>query len=315
MTLVDFLQKPEKICMQYPVTVLAAQSYPSLVMVDTKKKLLAAGQVCKQLDITAYEPQALQALLQMSFLGQTCTYIVSDFSEAKKTCKDHFLSILRAYQGPHKLICSIADIKQEQVPGALVIQVQDGYTFDDIKAVYAMADEVTRQKHIYFFTAAYKYKKQFSLDDIWMLGSYAQLVSAANYQQFFQDWFCKLVVADSSLYTLSQLFLEKESHDFFVYWARIKENYSEMFWISFWSEQLYRAYFYAIMIQKGATQAKNIGYGLPFSFLKFGWQQVHISELMQAHQAVYALDGMFKNGKSPYELEAFLFRYFNHEYR
>lgn len=315
MTLISFLQKPQSVITAQAVTVLSCKQYPTLVMADIKKQLIKAGVACKQLDIASYEPASLQALLQMSFLGQTCTYLVSDLTDVKKNVKDLFIGIITHYQGPHTIICSLPDAKNYTYASALVLDVQDVYTFEEVKHLYVAVDETLRQKYIYFFTAAYKYKKQFSLDDIWMLSRYASLVSAQQYGQFFQDWFCKLVVADSSLYTLSQLFFEKESQEFLHYWQQIKDNYSEMFWISFWSEQLYRTYFYVVMVQKGNPQAKAIGYGLPFSLLKFGWQQIHISEIMQAHQAVYALDGMFKHGKSVYELEAFFFRYFNHEYR
>jgi hypothetical protein len=111
---------------------------------------------------------------------------------------------------------------------------------------------------------------------------------------------------------LSQALFDRKSRQFFLQWQRVSLIYPPQFWISFWSEQLWRACSY-IQLQKDGKrdEAKKIGYRLPFSFLNNAWRTYSIGELQQAHSLLYDIDYHLKQGGNEYSLELLYARLLN----
>ncbi len=81
--------------------------------------------------------------------------------------------------------------------------------------------------------------------------------------------------------------------------AALCDVYPEMFWVSFWSDQLWRASQYIAMQKVGdRASARSIGFRLPFSFLQRDWQTVREDKLKRAHEIMYAFDFSIKTGGS-----------------
>jgi hypothetical protein len=116
---------------------------------------------------------------------------------------------------------------------------------------------------------------------------------------------------ESSLFTLSQLFFAKQPEAFYRYLATIESVYPEQFWISFWSEQLYRAFFYVTYMKKGnQSEAQKIGTRLPFSFLQRDWRKHEPAHLAQAHAFLYELDSALKNSRGELGFDRFYHNFF-----
>ena len=94
-------------------------------------------------------------------------------------------------------------------------------------------------------------------------------VLGANTDYFISAWLEKIITPERSLFTLSTYFFAKKAQLFFAEWKNIFGQYSEQFWIAFWSEQLWRAHHYVDYSKaKQFALAKKIGYRLPFTFMQ-----------------------------------------------
>jgi len=130
------------------------------------------------------------------------------------------------------------------------------------------------------------------------------VLAGTGVDYFFEHWFPTIIEPDTSLFTLSQYFFAKNRRAFFKLWATVKDDYVPIFWVSFWSEQVWRAAQYVQLKQQGQqTEARKIGFRLPFSFLQRDWRQLNVDELEKAHHLLYSTDFMIKNGSNPSLLE------------
>lgn len=107
-----------------------------------------------------------------------------------------------------------------------------------------------------------------------------------------------VVKPEASLFLLSQYFFSKSASHFYRLWDSVQSLYPDLFWITFWSEQLYRTAEYVhLQKNKQAAVAKQISYRLPFSFINTDWKKFSYDELTRAHECVYELDHALKNGQ------------------
>ena len=113
--------------------------------------------------------------------------------------------------------------------------------------------------------------------------------------------------SEHSLFQLSKYLLFRDSAPFYILWAEIVYLYSPQFWISFWSEQLFRAYYFILyQKQNDFRLSKQIGLRLPFEFIKSGWRYLDINLLKEAHHLLYQIDYNLKNGGSDLGLDLFI---------
>jgi hypothetical protein len=156
----------------------------------------------------------------------------------------------------------------------------------------------------------FKLVRTVSLDTSILLIEYARLLGR-NSQIFFQQWLPHIVVPDVSLFSLSQALFDKNARQFFTQWQRVSALYSPPFWVSFWSEQLWRACCYIYLQKNGKKdEAKKMCYRLPFSFIETTWRHYTIDELRYAHQLLYDIDYHLKQGGSEHGLELLYARFF-----
>lgn len=254
--------------------------------------------------------------LGTSFLGMHCIYWLGDTSGLKVKQKDDLMQYLAAYTGPHKVIVFV-DSKTEiaKTQHLVVIAMKDKYFFEDAKKMWISQDLRATQKTAVFLHQLYKVKNSFTLDELYLLKNYQELITAES-QEFYESWATRLVVPDTSLFTLSQLLFEKKEEAFFRLWLQVKSLYAEMFWISFWSDQLYRAYFFIAFTQEENFAAvKQVSFGLSFSFMKQTYKQYKLYELQKFHEALYAVDSSLKNGGSSYQIDQLYIEFFSGKFK
>jgi hypothetical protein len=291
------------------VYILCAQEYPLIITYIQEK----FGSYCatKVIDAQEIEWQQFYGMMQMSFLGQSYMYIVlhSDAWSAKE--QEAFKRVLLQYQGPHYiLVWSIhAWWLQEKIAAVDLDEEMDWFA---AKQVTHFLPTTFPFVFAQVLKQAYVHNKKLPLNQIVTVWRYSQVIGK-NYEQFSHDWLPKIVDAKESLFTLSQHFFAGNIQEFVRMWHELFPRYNEIFWIAFWSEQIYKAYFYVLFTrQKNYTAAKLVSSGLPFSFLKTDWAKQKPELLDQALSDVYVLDYKIKNGMHPHIVFLFPFTVLYH---
>lgn len=257
----------------------------------------------------------IQMRLGTTFLGQQQWFMVNNLesiSVAKK--KADFIQFIKNYSGPHRIIIFINKEDGElPVPHDQAYMIGHSYSNEQVKKIAILYEDSKPEILAYFFNKLFAIKKEYSLDQLCLLKEYAGLLGN-NIGHFFDDWIEKLVVSDVSLFYLSQLFFEKNESEFFIQWHKVRALYPDQFWTAFFSEHLFKGYFYVQHKGQVPLDQKQITFGLPFSFLKHDWKMYSGSELQVAHQKMYEIDLSLKRSGSSYQLDTFCMAFFNDDF-
>lgn len=302
----DFLQESDQ-----SVFIFTGSLYPHTFLMDLFdriEKIVAVD--IQSLDIQSSGDVSYKANLETTFLGMQCVYWLGDLSALKAKQKDGFLDYIMHYQGPHKILLFL-DGKFE-IPNKkniIGIAFKDKYFLEDAKNVFITQDLQQAQNNALFLQQMYKIKPSYSLDELFLVKNYQNLITTDS-KEFYTSWITRLVTPESSLFTLSQLFFEKKEQHFLNMWLQVKSLYADMFWISFWSDQIYRAYFFITFTQEeNFAAAKQVSFGLSFSFLKQTYKQYELQELRNVHQALFVVDTALKNGGTMYQIDQVLLEF------
>lgn len=292
------------------VILLELKKYSPLLFYKFLKSIeKKSGLEIKKIDLDQ-DLSSIQKDLQTTFLGQIFIYWFSDLSlvSAKKK-KIDFLKFIADYQGPHKIIGSIEAEQVIDLKNGQIIQFQDNYSSDQVLKLDFLHEGQKPEVVSYFLTKLYRKRKQYSLEQICMLLEYASLLGK-NIDQFFEQWLDEIVTSDVSLYAVSQYFFEKNPQKFFELFNQVRYQYTEPFWTSFFSEQLFKAYWFIAHNGQIPIDQKQMTFGLPFSFIKNDWKLHKRSSLQIAHQKIYEIDLAIKSGASDKQLDLFAMQFF-----
>jgi hypothetical protein len=253
----------------------------------------------------------LQMQLESSFLGMTKKYWLGNVDAVSKSAIEEWKNYLHTYQGPNCLLYASAEApKKDASQRYRVIDIPDALHKKEFIELFSFFVKVPAKTDSSRIDALYAKTDAISLDNASLLLYYLQ-VMGAQASEFFDHWLDHIVIPQKSLFNLSQHLFARQEKPFLNYWSAIKNNYPEQFWISFWSEQLWRAAFYCkYMQQSKIIEAKNIGQRLPFSFLQKDYKKHSFNELYKAHQTLYDLDYGLKHGASSIGLDLFLYNFF-----
>src|SRR5579872_6641275 len=285
----------------HPVIFFTGNSYPLLFF----SQFFASLKQSQQFIVPSTNAiSLLRAQLETSFLGNGLWHWLCSFDELNKSDKHAWFSYLSSYSGPHTIFCFSLELPQPVPVSWCVVQVPpcaDKLLLEHILSWYR-ENAKSAGPIIEKLMAVHD---QIPLDTAVLLVQYA-LVMGNNSQEFFASWLDKIIEPSNSLFTLSQEFFAKQPRPFFTYLAPISEQYVPQFWVSFWSEQLWRASAYLALMQANErADAKRISFRLPFSFLNRDWRRYSIEELKRAHNFLYDIDYQLKHGASPAVLDLF----------
>ena len=292
------------------VTLLRLKKYSPLLfyklLKNFEKKL---GLEIKKIDLDQ-DLSLIQIDLQTTFLGQTFLYWFSDLGLlSSKKKKADFLVFLTSYQGPHKIIGCIDSEQEINLKAGHIIEFQDTYSSEQILKLDFLYEGQKPEVVSYFLAKLYRKRKQYSIDQLCILLEYASLLGK-NIDQFFERWLDEIATSDVSLYAVSQYFFEKNPKKFFELFKQVRYQYSEPFWTSFFSEQLFKAYWFVVHKGQIPTEQKQMTFGLPFSFMKNDWKLHKKSTLQLAHQKIYEIDLAIKSGANDKQLDLFAMQFF-----
>lgn len=289
----------------YPILLFSSKQYPVLFFSTLLAQLRQQYNLePKSVLFDQLSSQALHAQLSTTFLGRSDLLWLGDFSSLEPVAlKKQMLALVGSYQGPHRLL---GCIHPDDVSAAMktVISLDEDLSEYDRRALAAFlfphipsaADAVEK---------LVKGTRLGSIDQLVMVAQYAGVVGK-NVSLFVDQWMKKIIAPESSLFDLSSYFFGRKTEQFWSSWHVLKDEYAAPFWTTYWSEQLWRAH-YVIKLYKEnkITEAKQLSFRLPFSFLQRDWKNLSAAELQRAHQFLYDGDYAFKNGGSEFFIEVF----------
>lgn len=285
------------------------KEYPLLFFSQFMSRIAKDDASIISLDLTG-ESALIQSQLETSFLGMTKRYWLGSIDALSKTAMKEWQRYLETYQGPNSLLYASANIDQKKIKQTNVIELPDEvnkWEFRELFIFFVREPNAMDQQRI---DQLYIKTDTIGLDAACLLLHYMQVLGSQA-QTFFDSWLDQIVIPKQSLFVLSQHFFSKKATLFLHYWHEIKDQYPEQFWISFWSDQLYRAAFYCKYMQESKlNEAKSVGYRLPFSFLQKDYRNHTFHELYHAHQSLYDLDYDLKHGATALGLDLFLYNFF-----
>ena len=282
---------------------------------------------------------ASYAQLQTSFLGSSWRYsLSSSLLDARETRE--LLAYAENYQGPHKLMLFVTSEQAQALKNQIVIQLDEPVDETLCLKLASFLGYTLSLNAQRMLRRIFKEQPRLSLASALMIIEYTLLAGAslvgtssediqnalnsfdpervrqnaaqdALVEDSLLEQFRGMLKSESSLFTLSQLFFAKQPEAFYRYLATIESVYPEQFWISFWSEQLYRAFFYVTYMKKGNQgEAQKIGARLPFSFLQRDWRKHEPADLASSHAFLYELDSALKNGRGELGFDRFYHKFF-----
>ncbi len=296
---------------EFPVLFFTYEfEFPSLFFSDLFKKLSKIDTIfLKNIHSSLLSKELFEAEINTTFLGETRTLWLGSISDLSTAEQSKILYICQSYKGPHRIIvCCATKELPKSFSHSNIFNIDQELTHSDKESIisffYPSLTYASIQKISGGATNLNK------IDNFIMLAHYA-MVLGRNSDAFVRDWLPKIIISESSLFTLSQYFFSKKNIQFWNVWNDIKYQYSSTFWTVYWTEQIWRAYYVIVMQQKNnIIDARKMAYRLPFSFIQKDWKNVTLSKLSQAHSMLYQIDWRIKNGGSEDHFDLFFYNFF-----
>ena len=288
------------------VICFSAKNYPALFFYYVRMLFKANGYIIQLLDSELFAHDAsLRAQLETSFLGTTKVYWLNDSGDLDNKQQQALGNYVQEYKGPHTIVFfnakPLSVITSIQLPNEV-----DAYLYKSLCSLFFPEFAKKNKEQSLIF----KKYKSIPLDQACLLMHYSMVIGA-KYESDFLGLLDAIVVPGKSLFTLSSYFFSRQDKEFFKLWHVIRYDYPDIFWTTFWSEQLFRAYaFVELMRKNDMVQAKKSAYRLPFSFVQKEWKHLSLQKLVTAHEQITTIDWNIKNGLSSH-FEHFYLNFFN----
>ncbi len=259
---------------------------------------IKAKHYTETIDIAEQDFASVQSRLQTSFLGQSVVYWLKNSADLDEKTANKINTYVQSYTGPHTIVCFLS-LKNKPMSTDMMatcdideLKIDQNNFLSLLHFVQPSIDSKKVQPILKYFSTR---RLTLSLDDVCLLAHYVSVSTVIGAD--FLEWLDTILFPDKALFTLSQFFFAKNVQLFYAQWQQQEAHYAEPFWISFWSEQLWRA---AVMIElyekKEFSQAKTAAFRLPFSLVQSDWKKYSVRELRNAHDFMYDIDYQLKNG-------------------
>lgn len=285
---------------------------PTLFFSLLHTMLKAKGLKVESLSIEKTQEALFRSKLHTTFLGMTSYFWLqnSQMTEKEYSFLMHELS---SYEGPNTVALYVPDTFSIIAHAKhCVVSVPAQI---DQKMFAQCAQLFDKKMSNASIAKLFLSNPTFSLDSMCVMMQYLSVLGT-HIDPFIDEWMPKIVKPENSLFTLSTHFFGKKSKPFFELWNKMGSEYADVFWLTYWSEQLWRAYHFVDLTGKRQhNDAKKMSMRLPFSFMQRDWRQFSTTELKNAHNDIYALDYNLKNGGSVVGLQLFYSKFFSGEFK
>lgn len=193
--------------------------------------------------------------IHIQFLGDSKYYWLGDINNFKNPKKEEIINKILNYSGPHNIGIYI----DSQTLKLLEKKTENLFILDsNILSKYRLSE--------------YKYLLE------------------SDFSRVIKEW--PVVSSElESFFNLSKYLFKKDKENFFKLLNQINNNYNLQFFISYWSDQFFRALYYAYFMQKNElSKAKEISAKLPFYFIQSGWKTSNLNIIKQHLSELYLID-------------------------
>jgi hypothetical protein len=239
-------------------------------------------------------------IVSCSFLGEGRYYWLGNLDDYAPKKKQEIINYLLNYQGPHTVgVYLDTDFVQKIIKNKSNLIDLGLVDLQSLLPILPWIDQEFKNSS----------KKAVSFDQAIMLQEYNLLVND-SINNLLNDW--PIFETDESLFNLAKYFFKKDSKSFFSLLIKLQDNYGMQFYISYFSDQLFRAIFYCHYRKNNMLDdAKIISYKLPYNLIQNDWQFLNIDYLKNKLQKLYEIDYQIKNGGSSYILDSWFLEYFS----
>lgn len=276
--------------------------------------LKAQNKYIESIELPNCKASGVISQLETSFLGMGITYWLLAIDQIDKKYHHEILQYLKKYTGPHQVILFLSQADARMLDTTRVITIPEKVSQDIFVSLYNFLRKKAFASQLAFIKELYTHHDRITIDQACMIISYMQVLG--RYQEM-EPLLSQILESEKSLFTLSQFFFAKNGASFFKLWDLYQKEYSELFWCTFWGEQVWRAYYARYFLErKQIALAKNVGFRLPFTFMQKDWTKSTFQELKNAHQYIYELDLAYKNNlETQLGLDLFYTKFFLGEFK
>lgn len=259
------------------------------------------------------DPNVIGANLSQSILGSTSFFWLGDITISKPNKQEQkLLDFILAYKGPHTIAFFISKGKVLPTEGkrTVVVNIDQAIPASaGLCAISAIGITFDAQKRA-AFSSFFNKTKLLSLDAICLLAMHLEVMSLKSLESD-PGYLDRLINSPETLTTLAQYFFAKQPAPFFKIWQAMHHQYPEIFWLTFWSEQIWRANSVLCYIEKRQfAEVKRSSFRLPYSFVNGDYKKTSHKELANAYSFLYSLDYSLKTSTSSECFELFFMNFF-----
>lgn len=168
-----------------------------------------------------------------------------------------------------------------------------------------------KQRVVYLISQAFNATSTLSTEAIFSLIMYGQVLGSRIVPEFLHQRLATLDVGQASLFDLSTAFFARDRVKFMNLYAKLEDQYPVQFWISWWSDQLFRAHGVIVAKKRKDTAAlSSISAKLPFSFIERDYRLHDESKIVQFLHLLYEIDAGIKSGTSESSLAYWYLQWF-----
>ncbi len=235
--------------------------------------------------------------LSQSFLGTAQVYwgILPPTTSKMNKVRQMVVQYLKGYSGPHAVWLLVSEEQVAEFGSCRKVIVASQTSMQELGS-YATLLGFERSVKVLEACDLSRNKSFLSLDEAVLLLLHAGYVPMRLPEQS-AAFLTRLLPQELSLVQLAELFFKRDWKTFLELWDERSVMYGDMFWISFWAEQFWRAYWVCWYMKRGQqTRARSMGYRLPNYFMASGWQQANLIALRAQYERVAFFDTNVKKG-------------------
>lgn len=286
------------------VCLLVADSSKSSLFLVLLRQLVAQRHEEQQQQLlnlpnTAAGMHGVRGQLSQTFLGAALLYWAVAPSPWQAKLKKQWFDLLAGYTGPHTIIMVMSDDDAGYFVGKKNVQrivLPETISQQGLLKMAAALDKPRAAKALK--------EQDLAPAGLLTLDQACQLLIHLEFLPLRQrdavtSYLGKLVPESSTLLEVSDLFFRRQWDRFFTVWRRLTSEYSDMFWVAFFTEQVWRAYYVQQAMKKNdRALARRLSFRLPSSYTTRTWRQVKPAALLELYEQLYFFDTRVKRGSS-----------------
>ncbi|MCL4380300.1 hypothetical protein M1466_02310 [Candidatus Dependentiae bacterium] len=233
---------------------------------------------------------------QHSLLSTTTLYTITDISLPLNRAQLSMIQQLQQTIGNNRALIAGTGTKQLPELPTIIIPAQLGKA-EALQIVQSLYNNQAEQHRVIScLQQVFAHQQSLPTVTVFALLPYAQLLGG-RVQEFIEQRLSALMPVQESLFDVSAALLARDARKFTQLYTAMLDSYPSHFWVTWWSEQLFKAHGYIVAKQqKNAAASAAISSRLPFSFLERDYRLVKQEQIRIALQELYWVDYWLKNG-------------------